>query len=1094
MDKTSNPGLSALSGNGLVAVLLLAVGALVIREVPLEGARPAANEPKIEQRFAAQDIDARLWQDPFGAVMRAREDAAKALDDKQEASERERRSDTRMAQAIADKAGDEVERVVVLAVMLPGGPHAEHVETRRRTRYAVLAGLNASRYAPTDTEHLGYFLPAGHDKLPRVLPEAVPFEWFEPAPRSRPATRVRVLVLWLDAGAFQSTPLARLQRLSAALRGSHRVPALAWRVLGPTGSDGLRAMLDEASKKGFPAEPFGKAADLRLYSPWATVSDRVLLQPRGLATPERSVGSLLAERKVRLLRTIGNDRWLAASLVDELKLRGLKVGAKRRPTGNDDAQRDAYRDMCQVKAQQEGSPDHIAVVAEWDTLYGRSLRREFMVNADDDEGFCVNRFSYVRGLDGLLPERGSAAAAPGGSAKPAAATKDEGRRGDGSFIERAEGQSQFDYLRRLAARLSERDRELRASGVAGAGLRAVGVLGNDVHDKLLVLQALRPALPHALFFTTDLDARFLHPGEQAWARNLIVGSNFGLRLDDGLQRGAPPFRDGYQTATYFTTLLVLDELDLEPGTLYAQQQLDDWLSRPRIFEIGRTEAFDFSEPAVSAAYDGNTACRDGELTRCKDIHPPGTPRYPRLSTLAAALAASGLILLLWWPPLALSRTLRRQMRRFAACGSSTPQRWGRRGMLAGVVLLLQVALPLWLAARWPRLAEWLTRDGKPISFNEGISIWPTEAIHLLTLLLCLYLVFRGWSMLARNLDEITLALRLGKTRRQLVAEQDWEDFGLPWWRRLCNMFGLRPPVREAGPATVPARPPGTPAATPLAVPTPTPAATGMNESALAFWKAYIVQNRGSSRFVRSAACVLAALAFGYLLFHALGEPPGTPLRGPLSESVHSVLALSAVVVMNFLVFAVADATRLSVRFARRLRGQRANWPPRTMYHFAQRLGRLPRRLLDHWIDLQFVARRTRCVTGLIYYPFIVLSLLLLSRSRTFDDWHMPTAVLLMALFSVGIVLACAVALRRVAENSRRRALADVRDTLLRAHAHGAPAQPPTAQLELLRRQIEELREGAFAPFSQQPLLKALLLPFATLGGTTLLDYLALANI
>ncbi|MFZ2650473.1 MAG: hypothetical protein WA210_10255 [Burkholderiaceae bacterium] len=32
------------------------------------------------------------------------------------------------------------------------------------------------------------------------------------------------------------------------------------------------------------------------------------------------------------------------------------------------------------------------------------------------------------------------------------------------------------------------------------------------------------------------------------------------------------------------------------------------------------------------------------------------------------------------------------------------------------------------------------------------------------------------------------------------------------------------------------------------------------------------------------------------------------------------------------------------------------------------------------------------------------------------------------------------------------------------------------------------------PFSQQPLLKAALLPLATMGGTTLLDYMTLANI
>ncbi|MEJ8809524.1 hypothetical protein WKW77_00495 [Variovorax ureilyticus] len=47
---------------------------------------------------------------------------------------------------------------------------------------------------------------------------------------------------------------------------------------------------------------------------------------------------------------------------------------------------------------------------------------------------------------------------------------------------------------------------------------------------------------------------------------------------------------------------------------------------------------------------------------------------------------------------------------------------------------------------------------------------------------------------------------------------------------------------------------------------------------------------------------------------------------------------------------------------------------------------------------------------------------------------------------------------------------------------------------LLESRFEDLHEGAFAPFWQQPLLKALLLPFATLGGTTVLDYMALANL
>jgi len=41
--------------------------------------------------------------------------------------------------------------------------------------------------------------------------------------------------------------------------------------------------------------------------------------------------------------------------------------------------------------------------------------------------------------------------------------------------------------------------------------------------------------------------------------------------------------------------------------------------------------------------------------------------------------------------------------------------------------------------------------------------------------------------------------------------------------------------------------------------------------------------------------------------------------------------------------------------------------------------------------------------------------------------------------------------------------------------------------EWLHRQ--ELREGAFSPFSQQPLVRAMLLPLGSLGGTALLGYL-----
>jgi hypothetical protein len=394
--------------------------------------------------------------------------------------------------------------------------------------------------------------------------------------------------------------------------------------------------------------------------------------------------------------------------------------------------------------------------------------------------------------------------------------------------------------------------------------------------------------------------------------------------------------------------------------------------------------------------------------------------------------------------------------------------------------VLQIGMPWLLAQQWQAFATWLTDQGKPISFDQGISIWPTEAIYVMTLVLCGYMLWHACCALSRNLDEITCNLQLGQPRRDLVAEQKAQDKELFWWQRLADVFSANVLCADSMHAA------------------PAVSATGMNPTTVAFWKLYIVRNRTSSRLFRSCVWTVLMGGFAILLLYALGEPPGAPERGPISAQVQLWLAVLAVGALTFLVLFVCDATYVCVRFVRALRLNDSNWPDSTRRGMTERLGQLPARLLDHWIDLQFVAQRTRCVCARIYAPFIVLSLLLLSRSEFFDAWHLPNGVLAMALLCIAVALSCALALRRSAEASRSLALKDVNEALLRANVRVAADTPSTepaaAHLEQLKRRIEELHEGAFAPFSQQPLLKAALLPFASLGGTTLLDYLTLANI
>ena len=160
-----------------------------------------------------------------------------------------------------------------------------------------------------------------------------------------------------------------------------------------------------------------------------------------------------------------------------------------------------------------------------------------------------------------------------------------------SRFESAEGQSQFDYLRRLAADLKEHDARYRRN--REGHIAAIGVLGSDVYDKLLILQALRPELPDALFFTTDLNELLLPQYKTRYTRSLLVASSYGLKLNDALQADIPPFRDTYQTSIFRA---VEDQLTFshpsacerttEPNTSSAVLQC--WSGAPVLFQIGRT--------------------------------------------------------------------------------------------------------------------------------------------------------------------------------------------------------------------------------------------------------------------------------------------------------------------------------------------------------------------------------------------------------------------------------------------------------------------------------------------------------------------------
>ena len=165
---------------------------------------------------------------------------------------------TNLAEQITHKAGKKNEEVVVLGVMVGGGPYAEDVEARTRYRYAALSALGELDYVPDDSEHIGYledlafnvnsgdsWLPpfsmyklvelveserpsacvamtfdhnsyySGHDDPWFV--DLVPYEWFKKVSlKSKETVRKHVLVLWLNDNSFGGSPLRKLSEFNGS--------------------------------------------------------------------------------------------------------------------------------------------------------------------------------------------------------------------------------------------------------------------------------------------------------------------------------------------------------------------------------------------------------------------------------------------------------------------------------------------------------------------------------------------------------------------------------------------------------------------------------------------------------------------------------------------------------------------------------------------------------------------------------------------------------------------------------------------------------------------------------------------------------------
>jgi hypothetical protein len=626
----------------LLTFMAVSSGVLIYFQ-QLTSSRPGGGDPALVDTFDDKTIDARLWQDPL-AVAIADGELTDGKTGKKRDSEPhsiagfqhvfidkcfdDQNSDWHKSSASSedDSPNEKVTRVLVLGVFTPGGPYVEDIERRLRSRRAVVEALGSNwekqGYDPQKGHEIGYFcvpwlpaqptiaraverLQANRDRdegrgtressepcglrikgvsidyvmrsqsslEPETHKLLVPYEWFEPDTYGAQKTFFdHVLVLWLTDEAFWDAPAARLAdfiswfrvRALDPIQGQHSVFPT-FKILGPDNSGALHEMLLEAEQRKWDSVTRQCLGAVHMYSSQASAADSQLFAdlPVGRDVRVRPDSKSLLEERINLQestnfqfeRTNLTDDHIVESLVSELRIQGLSEG------------------------------DHVALISEEDTYYARALSSTFMQgNEKAEKPFTISSYSYLRGIDGKLPvdgvEKGNA-----GYEQENSSTSQVGKNTPSSKRpeEQTEGVNQADDIRRLADRLRMEDEEWKAAGKPG--LKAIGLLGSDVYDKLELLKALRPIFPDIVFFTNHLEARFAHPDEWRETHNLLIVSDYGLSMSDPerkrgtlREQSVGPFRDSGQTALYEATLEAI-------GGITAENHARP--THPVIYEVGR---------------------------------------------------------------------------------------------------------------------------------------------------------------------------------------------------------------------------------------------------------------------------------------------------------------------------------------------------------------------------------------------------------------------------------------------------------------------------------------------------------------------------
>jgi hypothetical protein len=664
--------------------------------------------------------------------------------------------------------------------------------------------------------------------------------------------------------------------------------------------------------------------------------------------------------------------------------------------------------------------DRVLLIYERDSSYGRAIEEELRTQLERSHPkhpFRVaHSIGYLRGIDGFK-ESASKRETPKPKEKLEGPETLEVGQARGVFVADAAGEQQGDYLARTAQYIHT----LEAEG--GQPFTAIGILGTDFYDKSLILQVLKPSFPNALFFTTDLDARMLEPSVYPYFRNLIVASSYGLSLSKDLQPSVGPFRDSYQTALYLTTLLILGEPNavkfwnsiLPPGTA-ADSDRASLLGD--VYEIGKSGPWRLAMPC-ERVYFGARPTDPFRLGTRLDSSARVLPTVLVISIILALVAFA------WMWSHASNPTKRPNLSPGVAdVPPEPPRRWVRECILRWLGLWAGVAITALLIGYLPALiarAGWVSEPASGTS-PDGVNAWPTIAVTLVVGILVLLYAILNLISFSRGVEHLIDQAHLEPVDGKSSPSSPWSIAG---WK--------------------PAQP----------------------QDVGSWWPEFLELADPKRAGLRVLVFVALYIVMGLLAWWCLFPTTGGSLRGYPAFVFFNVAYFIAALAIAILVFQIWDATRLCESAIRWLNCGKTEYPDRAHGDIPSDFN-VDKKVAACWLDVHIAGSLTSKVSRALPLPFMAILAVLAARSVAIDDWR-PNPALYLTCFILGATLVLATAqLQHAARRLRNNELERLSKFMAQA------PEDRRGPIGIVKAEIENYRRGAFASWTQNPIVGALL--------------------